>query len=297
MELDNKKVFIVTPIGGENTEIRRATDGVIDAVIIPSLIDIGFNEDNISVAHRISNSGSINKQIITRIIEDDLVIANLTKLNPNVMYELATRHAIRKPVVQICEDGTTLPFDIVDERTIFYTNDMKGVLDLSTSIKKHVKEAIKADKPDNPIYRAIQTEIIIKQSEPSEVDFKEYLINRLDTIESQMNNNNRRDEKIFRKTNQGYTYMFSIATVADIPFSKIMEIFHRCLDTLSYDMKYSLSNQSTITRKGIPLFRILLESSESLNNKQIKSIVEITEEIGKEYNIKVKLLQTEITMF
>jgi len=45
----------------------------------------------IIVPHEISASGSINKDIITNIYNDELVIANLTGLNPNVMYELSFR--------------------------------------------------------------------------------------------------------------------------------------------------------------------------------------------------------------
>ncbi|MGE7185301.1 hypothetical protein ACQKKK_15215 [Peribacillus sp. NPDC006672] len=205
MDNSQKKVFIVTPIGGDNTDIRRAAEGVIDAVIIPRLIEAGFNEGNISVAHRISTAGSINKQLITRIIEDDLVIANLTKLNPNVMYELAIRHAIRKPVIQICENGTKLPFDIVDERTIFYSNDMQGVLELGEGLKKYIFESLKDDQPDNPIYRAIESQMIIQQSPPSEINVNKYLIERLDSIEnvvSNLNNssfqNNRKNEMLIQ---------------------------------------------------------------------------------------------------
>jgi hypothetical protein len=107
------RCFIVTPIGGDNTEIRRAAEGVIDAVVLPLLINnFGFRDTNITVAHRMPQAGSINRQVIQRILEDDLVITNLTGLNPNVMYELAIRHASRKPVIIICENGTKLPFDI-----------------------------------------------------------------------------------------------------------------------------------------------------------------------------------------
>lgn len=110
---------------------------------MPTLIDLGFLESNITVAHRMPQPGSINKQVIQRVLYDDLVITNLTGLNPNVMYELAIRHAARKPVVQICEEGTKLPFDIVEERTIFYTDDMMGVTQLQIKLKQTVLEAIK----------------------------------------------------------------------------------------------------------------------------------------------------------
>lgn len=182
-----KKCFIITPIGGESTEIRRAAEGVIDAVIVPSLESLGFLAINIAVAHRMPNPGSINKQIIRRILDDDLVITNLTGLNPNVMYELAIRHAARKPVIQVCEEGTSLPFDIIEERTIFYKNDMLGVIHLKEKFLNMVTEAIADIKPDNPIYRVADNNLI---STVPLTDKEDYLIKRIDMIENMLSNSN-----------------------------------------------------------------------------------------------------------
>jgi hypothetical protein len=49
-----------------------------------------------------------------------LVIADLTDQNPDVFYELAIRHALRKPIIQIIRSGHTIPFDIRAVRTVFY---------------------------------------------------------------------------------------------------------------------------------------------------------------------------------
>ena len=104
-----KKCFIITPIGDETEPIRRHIEGIIEAAIKPAL---GEKYD-IIVAHEISEPGSITKQVINEIYQDDLVIANLTGKNPNVMYELALRHAIAKPAIMIAEKGTALPSDII----------------------------------------------------------------------------------------------------------------------------------------------------------------------------------------
>jgi hypothetical protein len=180
---ERKKCFIITPIGSDDSLIRRHADGVIDAVIEPILEQMDYE---VTVAHRMSEGGSITRQVIQSVINSDLVVANLTGLNPNVMYELAIRHAIRKPLVQICELGCSLPFDISEQRTIFYTNDMKGTVELKDSFERMVQKAIIDENPDNPIYRAIQSDIIIHKTDIT--DTEKYLINRIDQLEEKIIN-------------------------------------------------------------------------------------------------------------
>jgi len=61
----------------------------------------------------------ISNQIVRDLIEADLVVADLTDLNPNAFYELGIRHSAERPAIQIAKNGTDLPFDIHDLRTIF----------------------------------------------------------------------------------------------------------------------------------------------------------------------------------
>lgn len=98
----------------------------------------------------------IGNQIVRRIISDDLVVANLTGNNPNVMYELAIRHMTAKPIVTICENGTILPFDIKDSRTIFYKDDMLGTQELKNAFESFVTDIdYSSCYKDNPIYNAV----------------------------------------------------------------------------------------------------------------------------------------------
>lgn len=179
----NKTCFVITPIGHEGSEIRRSADGLIDAVIEPICKRMGLT---LVVAHRMDNSGSITNQIIEKILSSDIVITNLTTLNPNVMYELAVRHAAKLPVVSLAEKGTILPFDISDQRTIFYEDDMAGVIKLMDSLQQMMHEAINETSSDNPIYRAVQSKIM-KDSQP-EGDINAFIIDRLDKFEVTLSN-------------------------------------------------------------------------------------------------------------
>ncbi|QRY79671.1 hypothetical protein JVX91_00730 [Pseudomonas sp. PDNC002] len=177
-----KNCFVVTPIGGNETPTRRAADGLIGTVIKPVLEELGFV---VHVAHEISLTGSITKQVIDHLLNSDLVIANLSEVNPNVMYELAVRHCTGKPIVTLAEHGTSLPFDISDERTIFYRNDMKGAAELLPALASAVDSVLSVGgRVDNPVTRAQKNVMLLDAL--TEKDAQEILIGRLDAIESSL---------------------------------------------------------------------------------------------------------------
>lgn len=178
--MDKQTCFIITPIGEDNSPLRRMTDGLIKAVFKPVLANANYD---LIVSHEIDTPGSITNQIIQYLIDAELVIANLTGLNPNVMYELAVRHATKLPLIVVAERNTKLPFDIYDERTIFYDNDMAGVEELKKRLECAIIETLK-NEPDNPIYRVI-TSKLIKEYLPKD-DIISVLLSKIDDITSQI---------------------------------------------------------------------------------------------------------------
>lgn len=175
----DKKCFVITPIGDLGSATRRHTDGLLDAVIKPVLGSLGYD---VVVAHEISTPGSITKQVLEHTLSDALVVANLTDLNPNVMYELGVRHAAQLPVVAICQQGTKLPFDIAAERTVFFDNDFQGSLDLKVALEKAVQATDLDGVIDNPVYAAAQRKVL--KDAPGITDPIKYVIDQLSNLQT-----------------------------------------------------------------------------------------------------------------
>lgn len=111
------KCFVIGPIGSLASETRKRSNQILRHIIEPVVTAAGYATPQ--RADHLSESGRITRQIIQRLVEDDLVVADLTESNPNVYYELAIRHVIKKPFVQLIASAETLPFDIAEQRTIF----------------------------------------------------------------------------------------------------------------------------------------------------------------------------------
>src|SRR5437660_2770740 len=111
-----KSCFVIAPIGAPDSETRKKSDQVLKYIIRKAL------EPDYAVerADEITRPGVITVQIVQRVFEADLVVADLTGRNPNVYYELAIRHATQKPAVHLIAAGEDLPFDVQEMRVVPY---------------------------------------------------------------------------------------------------------------------------------------------------------------------------------
>jgi len=107
--------FYITPIGEAGSELRDHSDLFLGSIIEPALETLKMT---VVRADQIDRPGVITKQVIEYLFRARLVIADLSYHNPNVFYELAIRHMLRKPVVQIMRNTDTIPFDVNQVRTI-----------------------------------------------------------------------------------------------------------------------------------------------------------------------------------
>lgn len=161
------RCFVIMPIGDEGTDTRKRADNVLDYIIRPAAEECGYE---VIRADQISKPGVITTQIIQHLIDDELVVADLSGGCPNVFYELAVRHVQRKAIVQIIEKGETIPFDVAPIRTIFFDpNDLRSADQCRGELVKQIK-AVETDptQSDNPITQAVDRQALKQSSNPLE---------------------------------------------------------------------------------------------------------------------------------
>lgn len=275
IEMENKDCcFIVTPIGADDSNERRFADGITRAVLQPVLEDKGFTP---VAAHQILSTGSINKQVIDNLYNAKLVIANLTGLNPNVMYEVGIRYTMRKHMILICEEGTRLPFDIIDERTIFYKNDIAGSEELKIRLSDMLDEINYDEPPDNPVFRALDLQNAM--GELSNDNSADIILKELKSIINTSNNERVNNQKNSMPLKNISVLIKSNNKLTDKDFLMLKDSFRgSALNPVSYkfykqdaDNKYIYKFLFTFDtlKKGIPLKTTLEECLSDFGNLEL----------------------------
>ena len=135
-DIDERICFIIAPLGDPDSEIRRRSDLILKHIISPVVISSGYKPIR---ADQIPEPGLINNQVIRYLVNSQLVIADLTGHNPNVFYELAIRHYIKKPLIQIIRKGERLPFDIAETRVVIFETDSESAETAKEDLKNQIK--------------------------------------------------------------------------------------------------------------------------------------------------------------
>ncbi|MEM7085398.1 MAG: hypothetical protein AAF489_04405 [Bacteroidota bacterium] len=107
---ESKNCFVIMPFGGY-------FDQYYSEIYVKAIEEAGFESRRGDDLYR---PGSIVKDIWSLTKDADVILADLTSKNPNVMYELGLAHAITKPVVLISDTLDDVPFDLRSLRVVTY---------------------------------------------------------------------------------------------------------------------------------------------------------------------------------
>lgn len=142
---DKRVCFVIGPVGDESSDTRRHADQLLRHVITPAARANGIID--VRRADQIESSGVITSEIVALLQSADIVVADLSMANPNVYYELAVRHLLRKPFVHMLRNGDNVPFDVNPTRLIRF--DL-GDLDSASDAKETLESTIATEISKEP---------------------------------------------------------------------------------------------------------------------------------------------------
>lgn len=145
--MERKTCFVIAPIDEEGSSTRERTDSLIH------LIRDAIGDDfEVEISHEIEEAGDISKQVIERLINYDLIIADLTDKNASVYYEIGVRQTTFKHIIYLAEKPIRdyITFYIQRSRIIEYDLD-EDIEDFKDSLTNYVDNIDFNEKDDNPL--------------------------------------------------------------------------------------------------------------------------------------------------
>lgn len=155
-----KTCFVVMGFG-EKTDFQSNPQRVLDLnrtfedIIQPAVTESGVECIR---ADQIIHSTVIDKPMYERLLDADLVIADLSTANANALYELGVRHALRPyTTIVIAEKGFAFPFDLGHLSILKYEHlgkeiGYREVMRMRCELKKKIAALIDKSDTDSPVF-------------------------------------------------------------------------------------------------------------------------------------------------
>jgi len=85
---------------------------------------------------------NVMKDVVRGIAEADLVVADLTGNNANVMYEVGVAHGLGRPTTMISQALEDAPFDLRSYRILVYSTHFEAAAELSSKLEQIGRERL-----------------------------------------------------------------------------------------------------------------------------------------------------------
>ena len=162
--MEDKICFVVMGFGNKTDYASGETinlDKTYHNIIKPAVEEVGLKCVR---ADEIHDSGLIDRSMYALLLRADVVIADISTMNPNAIYELGIRHAVKpqSTIILKAESKSSIPFDINHTRTIVYKHLGEDIgVDEAERVKKLLKATLgnilQNTMPDSPMYEMLHT--------------------------------------------------------------------------------------------------------------------------------------------
>lgn len=142
---DRKLCFVIMGFGKKTDYSGKKArtlnlDATYEAIIKPAVVACGYRCIRADEEQR---SGVIDQRMYELLLRADLVIADISTANPNALYELGVRHALRpRTTIVMREQDGLFPFDLNHVATLHYRHLGEDIGFTEATTKKSALEAL-----------------------------------------------------------------------------------------------------------------------------------------------------------
>lgn len=270
---NEKSAYFICPLGAADSDQWRRSQEVYTHIVVPALVNLGFEPERIIKCDAPGSNGTIMKEIIDHLQNDDLVIADVTDHNANVFYELSLRHAIGKPCIHLILNGQKFPFDISGLPIITY--DLAPPSYVKECIGKVTKgtEAIlgKGSKYISPLGVTLRLDELLQQGDVTATlleDVNGGIADLTDSLDSGFDNVGSSIAEVWDEIAQIRQHLKSVTTIEhfDVPEDELDDLWVR-LGDLIWSVRLSKAHNSVVDLLPDEQLKALVERAISVGDK------------------------------
>jgi tetratricopeptide (TPR) repeat protein len=159
-----KTCFVIMPFGTKPVAKHKVNfDRIYDDIFKPAIGDVQLPEGGKLKPRRTDKdffTGDIGQEMFQYLNNSRFALADITGLNPNVMYEIGVRHAARQSGTAIFRQGdATIPFDINHIKAFPYSyRPEKNAAQARALIRRVLRESLEQNALDSPVQIALKAQ-------------------------------------------------------------------------------------------------------------------------------------------
>jgi len=190
MAADKKRCFIIMPISTPKAMEEKYSGGaehfdhVYECLFEPSVKEAGYTP----ISPKAAGSQNIHANIIKNLETADLVLCDMSCLNPNVFFEWGIRTSLNKPVCIVKDELTKdVPFDTGTLHYHTYNSRLEGwgIEDQRTKLARHIEATINKSGEGNELWKHFGIKEMARPFKPADGEKSQldYLAMQMETLQ------------------------------------------------------------------------------------------------------------------